>query len=417
MQYLIDDNIYILFSVVIFSIMHSDSYKLDRHKYLISYSLIYFMFLLYEVNFLLLFFILLAISFIHCELLSADNYKNQILSKIHFKILDWLFNIFFQFDLLQFILTFIPIFFLKLNYANGSSVYTLILIASFSVFCYLFSANYLLANSFKINSYTKMISKLNSCGDMDSFETKNISNFDILILREDKSFFIRKDNYTVLSKGFIKYKKEDNTIKIKNKLDNKYDEDSFVVYLLNNKTVKKAFISFLFLKNTLKSLKNFIAKMLKRKLYYRGYSTIEMQLIRTIGLEDGYNYKWKRKIFEVLYAYIVFNGYYRLSSKSYNTLSIQHYKNFLIYSYLTYAPSFLDKKKYDNILELFDIKNFCSISNEKLFLGTLSYSKKLIKENCHINYIENYYRSSIKQFGLNENTLKLALEELSKKII
>lgn len=65
------------------------------------------------------------------------------------------------------------------------------------------------------------------------------------------------------------------------------------------------------------SLKRFLNPIRNVKsLFSRGYSTIEMQLIRTIGLEYGsYKHTVRRKIFELLYANMVINSYIKRLDK------------------------------------------------------------------------------------------------------
>lgn len=53
-----------------------------------------------------------------------------------------------------------------------------------------------------------------------------------------------------------------------------------------------------------------------KKMLSRGYGTNEMQLIRTLGIRLGsYDYKVRRKIYELLYANMVFNSYMGLFPK------------------------------------------------------------------------------------------------------
>lgn len=52
------------------------------------------------------------------------------------------------------------------------------------------------------------------------------------------------------------------------------------------------------------------------KVFCRGYSTIEMQLIRTVGIKFGsYSCCLRRKLFEVLFSTMVFNSYIRQYSE------------------------------------------------------------------------------------------------------
>lgn len=63
----------------------------------------------------------------------------------------------------------------------------------------------------------------------------------------------------------------------------------------------------------------------------RGYSTIPMQLVRSLGIKRGYNYKYRRKIFEILYSRIFFRGVERMLNED-KVAQREYFKNiFCIY--------------------------------------------------------------------------------------
>lgn len=68
-------------------------------------------------------------------------------------------------------------------------------------------------------------------------------------------------------------------------------------------------------------------------LFLRGYSTPEMQLIRTLGIARGYDkYKLQRKVFEVLCSKIIFSSlkeYHKANTYS----SLEHYRHYLLFIY------------------------------------------------------------------------------------
>lgn len=128
---------------------------------------------------------------------------------------------------------------------------------------------------------------------VESMETK----FKMLVAFEDKTFFNRnEDSHTVLSPlimaGAFKY--------------------------INKNTLSRPF-------------------QVIRKIFSRGYGTIEMQLIRNIGVERGYDTcVLRRKAFEIIYATIIFNSYRRQFSK--DSDSVRNYKYWVLWCYMQKVP-------------------------------------------------------------------------------
>ena len=74
-----------------------------------------------------------------------------------------------------------------------------------------------------------------------------------------------------------------------------------------------------------------------RKIFSRGYGTIEMQLIRNIGVERGYDTcVLRRKAFEIIYSTIIFNSYRRQFSK--DSDSVRNYKYWVLWCYMQKVP-------------------------------------------------------------------------------
>lgn len=72
---------------------------------------------------------------------------------------------------------------------------------------------------------------------------------------------------------------------------------------------KTDIIKLSYLKYIMRTALSFLKKIIKNILLHdRGYSTIPMQLVRSLGLERGYNCAFRRKIYEVIYSRIFFEG-------------------------------------------------------------------------------------------------------------
>lgn len=74
-----------------------------------------------------------------------------------------------------------------------------------------------------------------------------------------------------------------------------------------------------------------------RKIFSRGYGTIEMQLIRNVGVERGFDTcVLRRKMFEAVYATIIFNSYRKQFTK--DSDSAQNYKYWMLWCYMQKVP-------------------------------------------------------------------------------
>jgi len=135
----------------------------------------------------------------------------------------------------------------------------------------------------------------------------------------------------------------------------------------------------------------------------RGYSTIPMQLVRSLGIKRGYNYKYRRKIFEILYSRMFFKGIERMLNED-QVAQKQYFKKYLLYIYF-----FLGDATFSKFLNAFDMKynkknnkDIYDCSNEGIFIACMGLSKRatyITKENI------DYYLQSIDNVELNPDII------------
>ena len=87
----------------------------------------------------------------------------------------------------------------------------------------------------------------------------------------------------------------------------------------------------------------------------RGYSTIPMQLIRSLGIKRGYNYKYRRKVFEILYSRMFFKGIEKMLNED-KVGQRRHFKTYLLYIYFHTVNTFLGDATFSKFLNAFDMK-------------------------------------------------------------
>lgn len=234
---------------------------------------------------------------------------------------------------------------------------------------------------------------------------------------EDYTFFLRKNSYSSFSIEFIKVVAN----KKRNQKENMVYTKTSLIYKVW-KRVKlffrvETFSVFLQSKRKLRVIEKFIKKLykwsykklihkveyLKRKIkrYLRGYSTIEMQLIRILAYEKGLKMGiprnleelyliFTRKVYEIIYSPMFFGGLKRYlmipNTKDY-------YRYYLVYIYLHTVQTNLNGKVFSPLDKVFGNVDVIDWPKEALFiigLG-LSNSKITLKRiYAHMNIIHKY---------------------------
>ena len=209
----------------------------------------------------------------------------------------------------------------------------------------------------------------------------------ILISIEDRSYFERKA-YSFLSIQYL--------LKVLN---------SKISILKGSKKIKCIF----------KMGNTFVQNILDES---RGYSTIQMQLVRSLGIKRGYNYKYRRKIFEVLYSRMFFKGIERMLRED-KVAQNRYFKKYLLYIYFHQVNTFLGDARFSKFLNAFDMKynkkndkDIYDCSNEGIFIACMGLSKRatnITRANI-VKYLEN-----IKGVQLDSDVICDMVENMMKK--
>lgn len=147
----------------------------------------------------------------------------------------------------------------------------------------------------------------------------------------------------------------------------------------------------------------------------RGYSTIPMQLIRSIGIKSGYNYKYRRKIFEIIYSRMFFKGVERMLIED-QVAQRQHFKKYLLYIYFHKVNTFLGDATFSKFLNAFDMKynkrnekDIYDCTNEGIFIACMGLSKRagsISKDNI------DYYLQGIDNVELDSELICDMVEKM-----
>ena len=399
MENIFSENIAILYFIAILYIMLFEKLKINQKMiivYIFSYLIIYYGLIDFKIMLLLF----LVGTFIYFEYLTNDEVKNEMVTNFFYKIQDYLYKMIFENSMFTFFLSLI----IQTNYINLilNKIFNLnveiIKIANFKL-----SVGILLSLLLLLIAITRLNIKAYWTNSLSTIKNKmcrisywaglNISKktkekFFMLSDIEDKSFFFRKNSYNILSTEFLKYKLKKIT-----------QENKSILY-----TEVKIHHFKKLLKNLIK-----IPKFIKNQIInIRGYSTIEMQLIRTLGIQNGFSKIIRRKIYEVIYSNIYFKSYRRYCNKNkYDTNCT--YKEYIMFCYIHLAPIKINNRNYPNMLALWNTNNITKITKEQFFISILGLSWRPIDENIIYNY-----KNIIDKYNLNTAKIISLINSITK---
>lgn len=357
-------------------------------KIVMIYVFVYSLKIFNIIDLKVLFIGLTIVSFLYSEFLSEDNVKNILLCNIIYKIIDYMYKLIFEYSavyfcgslilmsniiqidlpIIQLLNRYIPIIGIKIN------IISLLLV--------LYAINNITSQKFETYSFKHIKQKMDEINIWNNVKSNNIDSLklNMLIDVEDKSYFIRENTYNFLSFEFIKYKIKRGIRKLK--------------YVNIDKNILKK-VTILPIKNT--------------KKYIRGYSTIEMQIIRTLGIKSGYEkHIFCRKIYEIIYSKIFFTSLRRYMNKLYlDTSGCCTFKEYLLMIYIKIAPIKLNNTKYSNMLKAWNSNDIRQISDEQFFISILGLSYRWISTNILFNYSRIISEYSLKKSEIRKIIKKL----------
>lgn len=191
----------------------------------------------------------------------------------------------------------------------------------------------------------------------------------------DKSYFMRKNTYNFLSSEFIRYK----FIKILDKLRIIPKNEIYITSI----------------------------QLYKNSKNWRGYSTLEMQLMRNIGILSGYNNIIFRKLYELVYTNKFFTCL-KLYYDNYHYSNRAYFKEYLIWIYFKINHTTINRRRYNSLflaMEKMGVNTISQLSDEQLFVlviglnntnlenALIIYNHIIYDQKLDIEEIKNIYRS------------------------
>ncbi len=149
---------------------------------------------------------LVVSSFLFLEILTQDDFKMKIITKVRYKLLDYLFLIIFQYGVIYVILSILLTSFKLSYYVSSISYYPFesvkIFFQCISILLFITGIVKITSEKFKIKNINELISVFMPSINMVPFDKIDHEIFNMLIDMEDKTFRIRANTYNFFHLSF-----------------------------------------------------------------------------------------------------------------------------------------------------------------------------------------------------------------------
>ncbi len=345
MEKLLGDSLCIIYFVVGFSIICYSNFQVAQ-KVMILYTVTYAACMLNILDSKAALIMTTIFVFVYFEYLTEDQIKLKVIKKINYKILDALFLMFFQYYFLNFLIAIL----LQTYYVTNAlpGLCWKIICNVLSILCIFICIHETSEQKFEIATMTDIMKIINKY-PVYQFPYKDIPEeiYYILINIEDKSYFHRKNTYNFLSIEFLQYRWK-----------------RFRLYITNLNLIDKIICT-----------SEAVQHYMQRTKHIRGYSTLEMQLIRNIGLNNGYNCILRRKIFEFVYTKVFFSSLKSYFMDNYYS-NRNHFKEYLIWLYFHAVKTRINEIAVKPMCLAFETDKVENWSREGVFIACMGLSNK-----------------------------------------
>lgn len=305
------------------------------------------------------------VLFLALEFLTDDAWRLQLFTRPDYKLIDFLYRMFIEYAYAPFLGALLMIFIGQLPDADQFIAYSIgVILLAVSLFI-------LTAKKYATKSISDIVAQLE--GDMLTYQlnvTPHMADlFLILTAMEDRAYFERTDTQHTIPFGYFIQKS---------------------LGYIRGRTPYEIWRAI-------------------RGLFTRGYGTIEMQLLRSIGIEYGYQYTYQRKIFEVLYANMIFNGYraYLVHGRG----DYSQYRAFIIHKYIESVDVRINGRLYrpydsrSSLLRMYDADSLDEISREQFFVWCLG----LPQRDYIYDWVLDYYEDMMYVHDIDRQQVEVLL--------
>ena len=379
MEELFSSNLFAIYIIACIAVISYTNFIENQRMfllYLFTYATAFFE--IFDITASVVMLVLITVVFL--EYLTEDTKKLTLVTNLFYKLSDYLFMMFFQYHFFWILISFAI---LGVSQQSCLQDYHY-LVKAISILPLFIGAHLSISQPFKIKTVTDICQVFEKYPPyLFDYREKMQPRFNMLCAFEDKTYFQRQNSYSCLSFEYL------------------------VCFSKRHKFPKPVFFKAVFSKAP-KSQKS---TRIRTRFFNRGYSTPEMQLLRTIGIVRGYEkHKMQRKVFEVIYSKIIFS-----SLKEYhqaNTyLAMDHYRHYLLDVYFKTVMTKINDIKCTPLASAFENEN--DISNwsmNGLFVACLGLSFREVSD-----FTLTLYADIIKDYGLSTEQIKKLASMYPKK--
>lgn len=348
---LFDNNLSVIFVIASVAVISYSNFRENQRMfllYLLTYATAWLEIFHIHVSILLL----LLATFVFLEYLSGDEKKLELFVKIRWKFLDYFYMMVFQFHILEVLASFLLLYFSK--GFEAEPVWRGIFLG-LSLLAFFLGEHLTISQPYKTKSVTEI---------SDVFEKRPVysfnydesmrDRFDLICAFEDASYFCRSRSYSCFSLEYLKT----------------------IISRLGFEGLCRRCLTRLRL-----------SELKRGGLFSRGYSTPEMQLIRTLGVARGYDsHKFQRKAFEIVYSYVFFSSL-KFYHEANSFLELRRYREYILYIYLHTVLTKIKGKRYFPLSSVFaDPEDIGGWSLEGLFIACLGLSFRQVTPEAFERY-------------------------------
>lgn len=380
MENLFNENIIFIFFFAMIAIYNYSDLK-EYQRMTIIYISVYALTILNLIGVKLAVLLLVISLFCFFEIFTSDEMKFKILINPLYKLVDFIYISFSQYAFGGMCCALLMLRIKLPESLNEQNVVFTVL----SLLLFIWTLTATLQQKFVIHTFEEMY-KIFTCFPINEieFNEKLDEACAILVSIEDKMYFERKAYSFVSVKYIIRI--------LKNKISTQRGSKKIVCVF----STGKCFIRNVFNKS-------------------RGYSTIPMQLVRSIGIKRGDTYDYRRKIFQILYSRMLFQGIERMMKEE-RVSRRRHFKKYLLYIYFHKVNTFLGDVRFSKFLNAFDMKydkkndkDIYDCTNEGIFVACMGLSKRAVnitRENI------DYYLQNIDNVELDSDIICDMVEKM-----
>lgn len=368
----------------------------------------------------------LCAVFLYEEYWNCDEYKNTVIRRFLYKLLDYIYFFVFIYKGLFFLASLFV-----LSYCSVYTIHLCIpdwLITSVSVFLLIFSIHGIFSNPVEHYTYTEIMKKIEIDYPyyklVDMIQSGELERRLRLLTDIEDRFYFCRSSYTSFSWEYIK-------LYIRDKVNiSGVSKNNITYFFFLWKQTKSFALRMRMIRKFGKKTMNYIVtgigrvpciiKRIIKNLFGRGHSTLEMQLFRVLSFKRGikvgkpktirdFHYMIVRKVYEIIFTHIFFEGIKRFFLDN-GVVELKWFRQYIVYLYMHTVIAWYNGKRYIPMAKLFGDTIISEWEMEKLFIECLGLSCKSKITSLRVMR----YKHVIENNKLNEERIWYLLNEKSQ---